>query len=105
MKLLTGRTALKEPVKDLPEEVLLLCEVIDNPYLLPFYIETFYRMKIADEEAFRFSLIRVQIDSDLRVNEDIQKHQQRKYVVRTIEKLLYSDLLLEDIHELILESE
>ncbi|WP_406657264.1 hypothetical protein V7O62_01545 [Methanolobus sp. ZRKC2] len=62
-------------------------------------------MKIVDEDAFRFSLIRIQIDSDLRMNEDIQKHQHRKYVARTIEKLMFSDILLENIQNVIFEGE
>lgn len=105
LSLVIGRTDLHGMTESIPEEALLLCEVIDNPQKLPFYIETFYRMKISDEDAFRFSLIRIQVDSDLRMNEDIQKHQHRKYISRTIEKLLFSEILLENIQNVVFEGE
>jgi len=40
------------------------------------------------------ALIRVQIESELRMNEDIQRYQQRRYVSQVIEILLFKDLLL-----------
>lgn len=93
--LITGKRGNKTELVDIPNELLILCEVLDEPYKLPYLLETFYSIKIEDEQAFRFSLLRVQVDSDLRMHEDIQKHQQRSYVTKTIEKLLYRDLMLE----------
>ena len=93
--LITGKIGNKTELVDIPNELLILCEVLDEPYNLPYLLETFYSIKIEDEQAFRFSLLRVQVDSDLRMHEDIQKHQQRSYVTKTIEKLLYRDLMLE----------
>jgi hypothetical protein len=81
------------------EEYLLLCEVLDNPFILPFFLEKFYTMDIKDPEKFRLALWRVQVDSDLRLGEDISKHQQRSYVTRTLEKLLFSEVLLEVVAE------
>jgi len=72
--LVTGDQQIDPERKKIPGVLLILCEVIDDPYKLPY---------------------RVQVDSDLRMNEDIQKHQQRRYVARTIEKLMYQELLLE----------
>jgi len=93
--LVTGDQQIDPERRKVPGVLLILCEVIDDPYKLPYFLETFYSMKIDDEDTFRLSLIRVQVDSDLRMNEDIQKHQQRRYVARTIEKLMYQELLLE----------
>jgi hypothetical protein len=57
-------------------------------------LEKFYTMQIKNEKAFQFSLLRVQVDADLRMHEDIQMYQQRKYVAETLEKLLYGELML-----------
>ena len=105
LMLITGKISPETSFADIREESLMLCEVIEQPQKLPFYIETFYHMDIADEDAFRFALMRIQIDSDLRMNEDIQRHQHRRYVARTIEKLLFSEILLEHVQGAVLESE
>ena len=95
--LVTGKLGEKDNYSTTKQELLILCEVLDNPYRLPYLLETYYSMKIGDEQSFRFSLLRVQVDSDLRMHEDIPKHQQRNYIARTIEKLLYGDLMLETV--------
>ena len=96
LKIVTGHSVLKD-FESISEEFLLLCTVIDNPYLLPYLIETFYSMQLRDENAFHFALLRVQVDSQLRMNEDIQKYQHRMYVTRTLEKLMFNELLLETL--------
>jgi hypothetical protein len=103
LKLLTGTMDIRESISTIPEELLYLCEVIDQPYKLPYYLEAFFNMQITDEDSFRFALVRIQVDSDLRTNEDIQKHQNRKYVARTIEKLVFSDILLEDVQNMVFD--
>ena len=97
IELVIGKKGDEVDLGNIPKESLILCEALDEPYKLPFLLETFYSIEINDEQAFRFSLLRVQVDSDLRMNEDIQKHQQRSYVARTIEKLLYRELMFEVI--------
>ncbi|WP_135610788.1 hypothetical protein [Methanococcoides sp. AM1] len=99
VRIVTGDNAAGTDIHNIPEEQLLLCEAIDDPYLLPFLLEKFYMMEIKDAEQFRLCLIRVQVDSDMRLNEDIQKHQHRGYVSRTIEKLMYRDIFLEVVRE------
>ena len=42
----------------------------------------------------RLSLIRVQVDAELKMNQDIQRFQQRRYVAQVIEVLLFNDLML-----------
>jgi hypothetical protein len=42
----------------------------------------------------RLSLIRVQVEAEMRMNEDIQRYQQRRYVTQVIEILLFNELLL-----------
>ena len=85
LQLITGKKDISSHYQDIPEEMLLLSEVIE---------EAFYTAPIKNEKAFHFALLRVQVDSDLRMHEDIQKYQQRKYVAETLEKLLYGELML-----------
>jgi hypothetical protein len=93
LQLLVGQKEVN-PEK-VTEDILLLGQVIDDPYSLPYLIEELNSLEIEDEEKFRFALLRVQIDSELRMNEDIQKHQRRRYVAQVIEKMLFAELLIE----------
>ncbi|NPE30794.1 hypothetical protein HNV12_23140 [Methanococcoides sp. SA1] len=99
LRLITGNPSLDVDAGEISEEQLLLCEAIDDPYVLPYLLDRFYSLELKDAEGFRLCLIRVQVDSDLRLNEDIQKHQHRGYVARTIEKLLFRDIFLEVLRE------
>lgn len=94
LQLITGKKDVYAHRQDIPEEMLLLTEVIEEPLKLPYMLDTFYTASIKNEKAFHFALLRVQVDSDLRMHEDIQKYQQRKYVAETLEKLLYGELML-----------
>lgn len=94
LQLITGKKDISLHQQDIPEEMLLLSEVIEDPLKLPYLLETFYTTQIKNEKAFHFALLRVQVDSDLRMHEDIQKYQQRRYVAETLEKLLYGELML-----------
>jgi hypothetical protein len=94
LQLITGRKDISAHYQDIPEEMLLLSEVIEDPLKLPYLLDTFYTTHIKNEKAFHFALLRVQVDSDLRMHEDLQKYQQRKYVAETLEKLLYGELML-----------
>lgn len=94
LQLITGKKDISSHYQDIPEEMLLLSEVIEDPLKLPYLLEAFYTAPIKNEKAFHFALVRVQVDSDLRMHEDLQKYQQRKYVAETLEKLLYGELML-----------
>lgn len=76
--------------------VLLLARILKDPLSLPRVLKEICSLKLNDEERrdLRMALIRVQIDSELRMNEDIQRYQQRRYVSQVVEILLYKDLLL-----------
>lgn len=93
LRLLMGQTELD--IVSVAEEILLLAKVIDDPYSLPYLIKELNDLEIKDEESVRFALVRVQIDSELRMNEDIQMHQRRRYVAQVIEKLLFGEVLIE----------
>lgn len=90
--LLTGKKEVD--IEDVPESVLTIAEVVDDPDKLPYLIEGIKSMEIGNTEKFRFVLLRVQIDSMLHMNEDIERYQKRLYVSQVIEKLLYGEILL-----------
>ncbi len=93
LKLLMGE---QEPdIENIPQNVLVIAEAVDGPDKLPYLIEDIKSMEIDDMEKFRFVLLRVQIDSTLHMNEDLQMYQKRLYVAQVIEKLIYGELLLE----------
>jgi hypothetical protein len=75
--------------------VLTIAEAVEDPDKLPYIIEDIINMEITEKEKFRYILLRVQIDSHLHMNEDLEKYQKRVFVAQVIEKLLYGDLLLE----------
>ncbi len=97
LQLLTGRKDVD--INNIPEYLLLIAEAVDQPDELPYLIERIISLRIEDKEKFRFALIRVQIDSELHMNEDIQKNQKQLYVAQVIEKLVYGELLLETSKE------
>lgn len=83
-------------IEDVPENVLTIAEAVDDPDKLPYLIESIKSLKIDDMEKFRFVLLRVQIESHLHMNEDLERYMKRLYVAQVIEKLLYGELLLEE---------
>ena len=91
--LLTGQTDVD--IEKVQDNILIIAEVVDEPDKLPYFLEIIKSMEIDDLEKFRFVLIRVQIDSQLHLNEDIEKYHKRLFVSQVIEKLIYGELLLE----------
>jgi hypothetical protein len=65
---------------------------IDNPNELPFLIAEINAIKTTDD--MRLALVRVQVHSELKMHEDLNKHQKRLYVAQAIEKMLWGELLL-----------
>jgi len=92
--LLTGTKEVD--IEKVPENVFIIAEVVDEPDKLPYLIENIKSLKIDDMEKFRFVLLRVQIDSHLHMNEDLEKYMKRLYVSQVVEKLLYGEILLEE---------
>jgi len=82
-------------INKIPHSVLVIAEAVDWPDKLPYLLETIKSLEIDDMDKFRYVMLRVQIDSELHMNEDIQKYHKRLYVSQVIEKLLYGELLFE----------
>jgi len=95
--LLTGQ--IDVDIEKVPENILIIAQVVDDPDSLPYLLETLKYMIIDDMEKFRFVLLRVQIDSQLHLNEDMEKYHKRLFVSQVIEKLIYGELLLEAAKE------
>ena len=83
----------KRGSKDVDKKLLPILEAIDNPNELPFLIRDINSLKPTED--LRLALVRVQVQSELKMHEDLNMHQKRLYVAQTIEKLLWGELLLE----------
>lgn len=72
---------------------------LENPREFPDLIEPIYReaMTMDDEtlDRFRFSLIRLQLYSDIHRNEDMEKAMHIRYVAQVLEKVIYGTLIME----------
>jgi hypothetical protein len=77
----------------LNKSMLPIVEAIDTPFELPFLIEDINSLKTTDE--MRLALVRVQVQSELKMHEDLNKHQKRLYVAQTIEKMLWGELMID----------
>lgn len=93
LELLTGQ--MDVDIEKIHDSILIIAQVVDDPDKLPYFLETIKSLKIDDLEKFRFILLRVQIDSQLHLNENIEKYHKRLFVSQIIEKLIYGELLLE----------
>jgi hypothetical protein len=92
LKLLMGADEISEP----KSYVLLLAKILKNPMRLPWFLKEICSlcMEEQDQREMRLGLIRIQVDAELRMNQDIQRFQQRRYVAQVIEVLLFNDLML-----------
>lgn len=92
LKLLMGADDTLEP----KSYILLLAKILKSPMRLPWFLKDICAlcMEEQDQREMRLSLIRVQVDAELRMNQDIQRYQQRRYVAQVIEVLLFNDLML-----------
>lgn len=93
LRLLTGQKDID--IENVPANILIIAEVVDEPDKLPYLLETIKTLEINEPEKFRFVMLRVQIDSQLHMNENIEKYHKRLFVSHVIEKLIYGELLLE----------
>ena len=92
LRLLAGEDEIREP----KGFMLLVARALRNPMRLPWLLKDICALclKEEDQRDMRLSLIRVQVEAEMRMNEDIQRYQQRRYVAQVIEILLFNDLLL-----------
>ncbi|HPS91402.1 MAG TPA: hypothetical protein PKV33_04545 [Methanothrix sp.] len=93
--LLTGADEIKSP-DQIKSYILLVARALRNPMRLPWLLKDIFSLAIREEEQrdLRLCLIRVQVEAELKMNQDIQRYQQRRYVAQVIEILLFNELLL-----------
>src|SRR5210317_1540994 len=79
--------------KKIPTIYGKIAECMAKPELLPNYIEVI----ITDPkiEEMRMPLARVQIDSELRMREDVEYHSRRLWASQTIERMVFGGLIVE----------
>jgi hypothetical protein len=72
---------------------------LENPLAFPDLLEPIYReaMKLDDDslDRFRFSLMRLQLWSDVHRNEDLEKAMHIRYVAQVLEKVVFGSLVME----------
>jgi hypothetical protein len=93
--LLTGEDTIKEP-ENIKSYILLVARALRKPLRLPWLLKDIFNLCIKEEDQreMRLCLIRVQVQAELMMNQDIQRYQQRRYVAQVIEILLFNELLL-----------
>ncbi len=93
--LLTGADEITKP-DQVKSYILLVARALRNPMRLPWLLKDIFGLAIQEEEQrdLRLCLIRVQVEAELKMNQDIQRYQQRRYVAQVIEILLFNELLL-----------
>ncbi len=92
LKLLMGEDEVKDP----RPHILLLAKVLHSPMRLPWLLKDICGLCLDDDEMkdLRLALIRVQVEAELKMNQDIERYQQRRYVAQVIEILQFNELLL-----------
>ena len=93
--LLSGVDEIKEP-NQIKGYILLVARALRNPMRLPWLLKDIFNLCIQEEDQrdMRLCLIRVQVEAELLMTQDIQRYQQRRYVAQVIEILLFNELLL-----------
>jgi hypothetical protein len=93
--LLSGVDEIKEPHL-IKSYILLVARALRNPMRLPWLLKDIFNLCIQEEDQrdMRLCLIRVQVEAELMMTQDIQRYQQRRYVAQVIEILLFNELLL-----------
>ncbi len=95
LMLLTGTDEIKEP-DQIKNYIMLVARALKNPMRLPWLLKDIFNLCIQedDQRDMRLCLIRVQVEAELLMTQDIQGYQQRRYVAQVIEVLLFNELLL-----------
>lgn len=95
LMLLSGEDEIRQP-DQIKGYVLLVAKALRNPMRLPWLLKDIFNLCIQEEDQrdMRLCLIRVQVEAELKMNQDIQRFQQRRYVAQVIEILLFNELLL-----------
>ena len=92
LNILTGGKAEKAT-----DDILLLARVFDRPEDFTYLLEDVLRLKKL--QRLRYALLRMQVECQLHMNEDMEGYSRWLWIARTIEKALFGSLLLERSEE------
>ena len=91
IELLSG----EENSEELKDEWIPLAKALDNPDDLPFLLSKIKYLESDDE--LRWALIRVQVNSQLKMKENIDYYKRQLFAAKTIEILLFKRLKLKPL--------
>ncbi|HUU75875.1 MAG TPA: hypothetical protein VMW63_07270 [Methanoregulaceae archaeon] len=76
-----------------------IARALEDISLFPELIEPIYRTAMTFDEdkldRLRFALLRIQLNSDIHWNEDMERAQKMKYVAQVLEKIIFGSLMME----------
>ena len=77
--LLSGADEIKEP-DQIKNYIMLVARALKNPMRLPWLLKDIFNLCIQEEDQrdLRLCLIRVQVEAELLMTQDIQRYQQRR---------------------------
>jgi len=79
--------------EEVPEVLELIGRTVDDPTSLTFNLERI--VEDPDIRSFRYHLVRVQVESELRMRDDVDRHSKRLWVARTLERVAFGGLLMD----------
>ncbi|MFW5898729.1 MAG: hypothetical protein ACOCT7_02610 [Candidatus Saliniplasma sp.] len=85
----------EEEVEDLKEEWAPVARAIEEPEKLPFLLSDIKELESTEE--LRLALVRVQINAQISMKKDMDHYKRQLFVAKTIEILLYGNLLLKPL--------
>ncbi|MFO7792451.1 MAG: hypothetical protein R6W73_05640 [Candidatus Saliniplasma sp.] len=85
----------EEGAKDLNEEWVPIAISIEEPEKLPYLISDIKELEPTED--LRLALVRVQINAQINMKKDMDHYKRQLFVAKTIEVLLYGNLLLKPL--------
>lgn len=82
----------KVPSK-IPPLLQKIAQVMDDPHSLTMMVEDI--VEDGDIEKYRYHLVRMQIESEIRMREDVDRHSKRLWAARTLETIAFGDRLMD----------
>ncbi|MDG6224794.1 MAG: hypothetical protein QCI82_04690 [Candidatus Thermoplasmatota archaeon] len=77
----------------IPPLLQKIARVMDDPHSLPMMVEEI--VEDTEIEKYRYHLVRMQIESEIRMREDVDRHSNRLWVARTLETIAFGERLMD----------
>ena len=85
----------EEKADELNNEWIPVAKAIEEPEKLPFLLSDIKELESTEE--LRLALVRVQINAQINMKKDMDYYKRQLFVAKTIEVLLYGNLLLKPV--------